>query len=446
MEKEMAIHSNTKDRILIIFFLIIIFLILYQAFLAASDIQSAQLGTTATTNRFTGTDGKLPDNGKVEEWIFSEKRFFYIAILISVLLGVALPMAPIVAYLRAGWKVKRDEILDGLNPKAQIAYLIMFSSMTVKGSDLTREQILEKFANFYKKWYGRHHFLVPLVLLVPTLLFLCSEVAITAAFRLPWGKANQNAELRQFMLPPIPIAAIAGAYLWVTSDFIYRARRLDFAPSDISWAVLRLVIAVPMGYAFSGIASAGAGSVIAFGLGAFPLSAIQDMLRQSVVKVTTYTPVLTEFNDAVTRLQGIDEEIATRLANEGIKTVPQIAYCDPVRLVMRSNLNFTCITDFMNQALAWIYLQDKLAVMRPFGLRGAAEIADLYEDLKVADKDKRDEAQKKLLSVVAQLGGVFTIELLANVFMQIAEDPYTEFLRLVWIDPFKKEEIEFRDC
>jgi hypothetical protein len=36
--------------------------------------------------------------------------------------------------------------------------------------------------------------------------------------------------------PTTGMAAIAGAYLWVVDDFISRARRLDFAPSDVGRA------------------------------------------------------------------------------------------------------------------------------------------------------------------------------------------------------------------
>ena len=90
-----------------------------------------------------------------------------------------------------------------------------------------------------------------------------------------------------------------------------------------------------------------------------------------------------EASDDIIKLQGINKAIVERLSNEDITTISQIAYCDPVQLVMRSNLNFIFVTDCMNQALAWMYLEDGMNKIRQFGLRGAVEIKhwfDAYND------------------------------------------------------------------
>jgi hypothetical protein len=244
--------------------------------------------------------------------------------------------------------------------------------------------------------------------------------------------------VRAAMKTPEPLA-IAGAYLWVTSDFISRARRLDFAPSDINWGTLRLVIAVPMGYAFAGLVVDVVPvlpSVIAFALGAFPLSAIQDMLRQSVYQRVTKTVAVDERSDALTRLQGVDDDIAIRLANEGITTIPQIAYCDPIRLVMRSNLTFNFVIDCMNQSLCWVYFEDQLKHLRPLGLRGAVEISFLMGALDSTDADVKAKAESVLADVTNAIKPPHTVQTLRYTFTQIAEDPYTHFLNAVWINPF----------
>jgi hypothetical protein len=464
---------SKKKKILIFLFLIVVFILFYKALFHtehehlnysynqqnSADLSNAEnihksqfhadlaspIGSRQALQKLIGTPDRSIDiprkahsgNIEIADWLFSEEKAFGTGIIISILIGIALPLSPIYVYLRAGWIVKSEDILDGLNSEAREAYLKLFSNSLEVNTPSSLQETSKLFGDLYKKWYGRQYYIIPLLILVPVLVFLCSEVAITAAYRLPWGKNNSHSGLAYFVIPPIPVAATAGAYLWVTSDFIRRARRLDFSPSDIAWAILRLVIAVPMGYAFSGLAATGVGSALAFGLGAFPLSAIQDMLRQYVYKALMQTPAAILPSDAVIKLQGIDEEISIRLANEGITTVPQIAYCDPIRVTMRSSLNFNYITDLMNQALAWIYLEDKLTVMRLFGLRGAAEIADLYNDLISTDVNIKGNADKKLIAIVAALDGKLTVELLYNAFMQIAGDPYTVFVRLAWINPFK---------
>lgn len=349
---------------------------------------------------------------------------------LAVVLCVALPVVPIVAYLWVGWQAKRNDITDGVSTKAKQCYLMMFSLSEYKKSQQQQagtdagaeasgcEQIFE---DFYTRWYGRRHFILPVALFVAVLAGLALHVA--------FGATGYD------MNKPAP-SAIAGAYLWVSSDFISRARRLDFAPSDINWGTLRLVVAVPMGSAFAGLTGDVAASVVAFALGAFPLSAIQDMLRQTVYKWTTKTVPVNERNDALTKLQGVDDDIAIRMANEGITTIPQIAYCDPIRLVMRSNLTFNFVIDCMNQSLCWVYFEDQLKNLRPLGLRGAVEIAYLMNALESPDPKIQSEARATLIDVTNAIKPPHTEATLRYTFTQIAEDPYTHFLNAVWINPF----------
>jgi hypothetical protein len=44
---------------------------------------------------------------------------------------------------------------------------------------------------------------------------------------------------------------------------------------------------------------------------------------------------------------------------------------------MRASLSFIFVLDVVSQALAWVYLDQKLNDLRPMGLRGAFEIAAL---------------------------------------------------------------------
>lgn len=342
---------------------------------------------------------------------------------IAVVLCVALPLVPITAFLLTGWEAKRNDITDGVSFKAKQCYLMMFalSNYTSRPAsalpgDAASEAIrCEKvFADFYTRWYGRRHYILPVAMFVAVLAGLAVYLAGSPTLNTPTA------------------SALAGAYLWVTSDFIARARRLDFAPSDVNWGTLRLVVAVPMGYAFADIAPA----LFAFALGAFPLSAIQDMLRQSVYKWFTKTVPANERNDALTKLQGVDDDIAMRLANEGITTIPEIAYCDPIRLVMRSNLTFNFVIDCMSQSLCWVYFEDQLKHLRPLGLRGAVEIAFLMRALESPDPETRQKAESTLRDVTDAIKPPHTMDTLRYTFMQIADDPYTHFLNAVWINPF----------
>lgn len=354
-----------------------------------------------------------------------------VGIALAILIGVLVPVTPVLVFIIVGWRVKKNEIMDGLTKDAKQKYFEMFSLSSLQGKT-AREM---DFGEFYSLWYGRRFYILPVALLVLVLAFASTVVVFTALHSLPSAETHAL-----YDLPPAALAAIAGAYMWVASDFISRARRLDFSPSDVQWGVLRLVICVPLGYAFATLAGETFAPTIAFALGAFPLGALIDLLQQVLYFLIKRSPGSPTANDTVMQLQGIDDVIAKRLAAEDITTVAQVAYCDPIRLVMRSNLTFSFVIDCMNQALAWLYFETQMKTLRPLGLRGAAEIAYLVDDLGSDDESRRTEALATLTDVVKAINPPHTVQTMRWTFEQIAKDPYTVFLREVWVSPFSQSE------
>jgi hypothetical protein len=352
-------------------------------------------------------------------------RLQLFVLVLLVVIGVTTLMAPLARYVSVGWRVKRKDILDGLSDDACLAYFEMFSTSDGKQ---TIDSAKKAFEALYAKWYGRNFFILPGALLFIVGATAVSAIAFTGLHRFGFMPNPL------FDLPDTAMAAIAGAYLWVVNDHISRARRLDFSSSDVLWAVLRLVIAIPMGYALAAVAAPSMGPFIAFAAGAFPLSEILSALRILAEKKIGLEPSAAETQDDVSKLQGVNKAILERLKNEDISTITQLAYCDPVRAVMRSNLTFTFVTDCMNQALAWTYLEENLAVLRPLSLRGATEIRnfiDAYDNVgATASKEEHELAVRALPKLAAAVKQDPDTLLLC--LREIAGDPYTAFLFRVW--------------
>lgn len=352
------------------------------------------------------------------EWLFTRESIFF---WVLCLVGVGALMTPLIRYLAIGWHAKRKDILDGLSDDARLAYYEMFSqSEGVR----TLDTVMEDFSRLYLRWYGRIHFLWPGALLLAVGVICVGGIVLTVLHQFNYGPNPF------FDLPQTAVAAIAGAYLWVVNDHISRARRLDFSPSDVQWAILRLVISVPMGYAFASLVAPDVGPFIAFAAGAFPLGALLSFLRTVGEKRLELAATPSETEDDISKLQGVNKAILERLQNEDIMTVTQFAYCDPVRLVMRSNLTFTFVTDCMNQAIAWTYLEDKLETLRPLGLRGATEIKKFIDDYDNALARENALTRKALDSIAATVK--LTPECLMLALRGIAEDPFTMFLSRAW--------------
>lgn len=351
-------------------------------------------------------------------------------ILLAALLvvcGIAPIMVPVVHYIWAGWHAKRKDIMDGLNADARQAYFEMFVRSEPK-PDL--DKATSRFDALYKKWYGRRYFLVP-----GLLLFAVSTIIVTLVLLSMLDRVGYMSN-PFFNVPNIAIAATAGAYLWVVHDLISRSRKLDFSSSDVQWSVLRLVVSVPMGYAFASIAAESVGPFVAFALGAFPLSALTSILQKLAIRKLELDATDEKAGNDLIELQGVNKTIVERLANEDVTTVLQLAYCDPVRLVMRSNLSFTFVTDCMNQAVAWTYLERDLKVLRPLGMRGAIEIKHFIDAFDRTKFDSPEEAADHKLAVAALPILATAIKqdpaTLQITFRQIAGDPYTEFLFTIW--------------
>jgi hypothetical protein len=223
--------------------------------------------------------------------------------------------------------------------------------------------------------------------------------------------------------------------MWVVSDFISRARRLDFSPADIMWGSLRLFILAPMGLSLGSILDPHVVAFVAFGLGAFPLETIQRAVRQLSYKKLGLELGSTEESELL-HLNGVDKRLVERLSNNDITSVVQLSYCDPIQITMGSNLSFNAVADLVSQALAWNYISERLDAIRPLGLRGAWEIRQLMEDLKgeenaVSQRQNRAEDARKIIpSISAKLG--LTEDEIWFVFGQIAYDPYTEFIYPTW--------------
>ena len=91
--------------------------------------------------------------------------------------------------------------------------------------------------------------------------------------------------------------------------------------------------------------------------------------------------------DEIKRLVGINNDVAHRLMAEGVATILALCKCDPIRIMMRTNLDFEVVLDLMDQALVAAYLTpsdrvwaDKLLdVLRLSGLARASQIASLME-------------------------------------------------------------------
>lgn len=328
---------------------------------------------------------------------------------------------PIIRFLFTGF-ARRREIVCELTDEAIRVY---FEQFYPNESERIKDGARAAFESNFDRRFGRHHFTYPLVILVAVAglaIFMLSGAVMVWLGILPQETGA---------IPAIAAAALLGAYMWVLGELIARNRRMDLAPANLSWNAFRFVTAVPFGYAFAHLLTPAVAVPVAFLVGSFPTEALRRFAGRLASRQLNVGELGEEGASELERLQGITTSAAETFADEGVATILQLAYSDPIDLMIRTSFGFSYVVDCVSQALAWIYFEDELKGLRRYSLRGAQEIETFISEL---DGNFGTEAQaraKEALGEIAREMKKAPVSL-ERTFREIAEDPYTIFLCNAW--------------
>jgi len=334
---------------------------------------------------------------------------------IAVALTLALLVVPPLVHLWTGWELRRSEIVGQLSGRGIRLYFLQFRPAVVLGKN---DSPRDKFKHQYGVSYGRRHYVIPLILLTLIGSFLLWLV-------IRFGVNSIIDKTAKDDLPVLAVAAVAGAYLWVVMDLVRRCHSRELSPFDINRASLRLIVAIPLGYAFAATFGEN-GAWLAFLLGAFPLDTLTLYARKLVntrLNLNADDPNVSD----LTQLDGITKDIADRLRDVGISTINQLAFADPIDLSIRTNLEMSYVTDCVSQALAYDYLQDKMSFAKKYFLRGAVEINTLVNGLHSSHADHVAEAEATLQKLATDLQMDEAV-LRRALEVEVAGDTHTQFL------------------
>ena len=195
-----------------------------------------------------------------------------------------------------------------------------------------------------------------------------------------------SAQLSAFAirLPRSVMAAFIGAFVWGMYDAMRRYRGVSLSPESLHLTWVRMLVAGSLAPMVStlgpAIFSGGFTDLIAFGLGALPINTLSDWLQG---QMTTNLKVSTSPTEPPTlqSLQGTTANLLTALSEADIDSTQDLAYADPLKLFLRTNIPWKVTLDLIDQALLVNYVGDKAKDLRRLGIRGSIELAALYEPL-----------------------------------------------------------------
>jgi cell division septation protein DedD len=347
---------------------------------------------------FTSRLGLVTSRNVFDTPMASWERWILLALVVT--LTTCLAAAPFIRFLAIGWHCRYSEFTNRIRDGAVKSYLAQFwqrqlADTPAANIDPVAAEAL--FARLYLSYDARRVFAAPVLLLL-ILTFISAalvvQTGIDACFdHACLAKPDSGAVVRTFpavvgifaplgdiVLPLASAAAVAGAYMFVVSDAILRARRATMNASDVYWYSLRLLIAIPLGLAFTQLAAATVAGLVSFGLGAFPIDALTKFLRRFTNKSLGGAEEAQE-TDELVKLDGVTVPISVALAAEGIDSIDELVGADPVLLSLKSGIPFPSILRFASQAVVRIHLDDAAGKLTQIGLGNAYLINDLVEDL-----------------------------------------------------------------
>jgi hypothetical protein len=347
--------------------------------------------------------------------------------------AVFLGLLPVAQYLIFGYRERRREILDYFDDRSIRLYFQRFFAARANHLSQRPREHLEK---LYDERFGRRTYVLPLLIYVVTLAVCVAAivgVAVEPVFGVPLPKDTPTLK----NLVESVAYALGGAYMWVVYDLLDRMRLRNIPPSALSAGAFRFLISIPLALALFGVMPAAVtpAPAYAFLLGVFPTATLMLILRR---KAATYFGLGDDAATAKSELEsldGINTSITEKLSEVGVTTILQLAYEDPIQLSMRLNHSFSYILDIVGQALVAIYFSGNgfgdVLVPRRFGLRSAIEVADLHESYEEKNAAHKAQAETIMKDVADALK--LDVPTIANIIVQIAEDPATELLANLWV-------------
>ena len=206
-----------------------------------------------------------------------------------VLITTSITAAPFIAFVSTGWQVRFDEIRNNLSDGKLRRYLAKFwrlrvtaaavaSKIPEKAPQAAAEQLPEReieglFSTIYNEQYGRHAFLVPVILLVAIVFVEATLIILVRRGVLVFG-GIEDATIKTV------IAATAGAYMFAIGDTVDNVRRRSLNISDVYYYALRMLLAYPIGTSISILVAPQLGAFIAFGVALLPISELNKLIQR----------------------------------------------------------------------------------------------------------------------------------------------------------------------
>jgi len=282
-------------------------------------------------------------------------------------------------------------------------------------------------------------YFIPILLMALLMGIICAVLYV-------WVRIQMSPSWKGGPLSTVPLTivmALAGGYVWSLYQIVSRVSSDELGPGDVTEIGLGLIACVPIGYGLSLITNEldNVKSFVAFAASAFPVRETQRMFREQMMKralgadAQTRTPRPTERNLG-TAVEGISDQTLVRLSELRIVTVLDMAYSDPIRIMLQTGYSLPLVIDWMDQSLLALYTGERRAELTTLGLRCSLDAYEFVEQHGLWDRANGRRGTPlgtnlaALMAVAAKLE--VDVSLVHDLLLRFYSDPQVIVLRRLW--------------
>jgi hypothetical protein len=171
--------------------------------------------------------------------------------------------------------------------------------------------------------------------------------------------------------------SLIGSYLWNCYDLIRRTTNFNLTPNAFTKMWLKLWIAAAVASIISSGITSALQPAIGFAIGLISIPVLFEIISDRASKVLNVKSTEGDANTPIKVLQGASSNVIDTLNDFDIESTVQLAYCDPMNVMMSTNLPWVVIIDMIDQALLFNYIGPDIAKIRSGGYRGTIEVATI---------------------------------------------------------------------
>lgn len=356
-----------------------------------------------------------------------------IASAVGLLIFLALPLI-VIAYYRLRLRVRRDHLratLSELGLEREYIRVLHLGDWRTLRSSSPRKLEADFDRLFADNFLGRNrfsNFIVPLVLLSVT-TFVFGFVGFLSIEPVAAPSALFGTVGRVF-----PALAVGGATLYVFSLAVVRYASLGLNPHVVLELTRKLWLSAAVGVLLAMALDEPLKPLVAF-LGALlPVWGLETLMKKLGSQSERQRTDLDE-------LVRSDEDLLVQLQFAGLRTVVQLAYANPLRLFMDTDLSFQVCVDLVDQANLHLLVPDP-DVRKALNLRAVRTATDLMTQTYLEGADGKwdylgyDEAlpphMQEPMAALAAAMKLSGVQELRNVIGMMIDNPQIGYLHRLW--------------